>query len=189
MVRFRSRVGNTSTPRVGGRPLILLGVLGFAAASCSGGGDATPVAGHPTTTTLSARDQQIVQGWRAAEESFYAASISGDPASPALAATMTNPELNQARTLLFVEQRDGYVGRGTYDLGSPRVVSETPTTAVVVSCIYGGVVEVDAKTGKPAPAPFGVAEKELERATMIEAGAGVWKESQLSVKEGTCDAS
>lgn len=137
-------------------------------------------------TTVSGRDQQIVQGWKAAEEAFYTAAYTNDAAAPALAATMVDPALSQARQFLLSAKYDGYVGRGTFSLGQPRVISVSDSTAIVESCVYGGVVEVDAATGKPAPAPFGTASEETVRSTLLRASPGPWKISQNSVTEGKC---
>lgn len=186
MVEAESRVGVPPTKRA----LTWLGMAlltGLGAAACSGGhSDGSPAADRRTTTTLSVTDQQVIQGWKAAEQAFYAAALTNNAASPALAATMVDPQLSQARQFLFAAKSDGYVGQGSFSLGNPVVIGVTGTTARVSSCIFDGVVEVDAKTGKPAPAPYGVAERATEQATLVEVGPGLWKESHVIVSEGSC---
>lgn len=147
------------------------------------------MAHRSTTTTLSARDQKIIQGWQAAEEAFYTAAYTNDAAAPALAATMVDPQLTQARQFLFSAKQDGYMGKGTFSLGRPVVLGVAGSSAKVSSCVFDGVIEIDSKTGKPAPPPFGVAQHALEQATMVEVAPGVWKESQVSVSEGSCAGS
>lgn len=163
-------------------------VFALGSAACSTGPHAHR-ASRSTATTLSGIDQAVIRGWKAAEDAFYSASYTSDSTSPALAATMVNPALRQAVTLLFAEHHDGYVGRGTYDLGHPQVLSLTGTQAVVSSCVYDGVIEVDTATGKSAPGVLGVAERAEVRSTLVQASAGLWKVSQRSVKEGSCAGS
>lgn len=189
MVKARSRVGLPWTTRALGRLSTLVIVVGLGTAACSGGGtDGPPAASRRTTTTLRATDQQVIQGWRAAEQAFYTAAYTNDAASPALAATMVDPALSQARQFLFAAKSDGYLGRGTFDLGHPKVVSVSGDTAVLKSCVYGGVIEVNATTGKPAPAPFGVASNEEVQSTLRQVSTGLWKISQNTVTEGRCSA-
>lgn len=186
MVKVRSRVGVGPTTRTLARTgLVLLAGLGTAA--CSGSpGDGPRAAPRTTTTTLSVGEQSIIQGWKAAEQAFYTAALTNDAASPALAATMVDPALQQAHQFLFAAKYDGYVGRGTFDLGHPQVVSVSDGTAAIESCVYGGVIEVLASSGQPAPAPYGVASNEEVRSTLTEVSPGLWKISRNSVTEGQC---
>ena len=188
MVQPASRVGTASTSRAAARLCAIVASLGIGAAACSGS-DGPRVGSGPTAKTLSVADQQIIQGWRAAEEAFYTAAYTNDAAAPALAATMVDPQLTQARQFLFAAKQNGYIGKGTFSLGNPRVIGRSGTTAHVTSCVFDGVVEIDTKTGKPAPAPYGVAQRATEQATMVEVSPGLWKESQVTVSEGTCAAS
>lgn len=174
--------------RAAARLCAIAAALGVGAAACSGG-DGPGTSSRPTTTTLSVAAQQVIQGWKAAEEAFYTAAYTNNAAAPALAATMVDPALSQARQFLFAAKYDGYVGKGTFSLGHPQVISLSATSAGVQSCVYGGVIEVEASTGKPAPAPFGVASQETVRSTLVETTPGVWKISKNSVSEGKCSAS
>ena len=185
MVQPDSRVGTISTSRAAARLCAIVAALGIGTAACSGSDGPRPRSG-PTTTTLSVADQQVIQGWKAAEQAFYTAALTNDAASPALAETMADPALSQARQFLFSAKYDGYVGKGTFSLGHPHVVSLSDGTAVVESCVFGGVIEVEASTGKPAPPPFGVASQETVTSTLVQPVPGHWKISKNSVSEGKC---
>ena len=142
-----------------------------------------------TTTTLDAEAQAVLTGWRAAQQAFIAAEENPQGAySPALAATMADPELTQVRRQLLGNEHTGYVGQGSVRLGNPRVTVQG-TEATVSSCIYDGLILIQQATGKPAPGDLGKATNALIRSTMVLGGSGslaVWKESSAVVQEGSC---
>lgn len=123
--------------------------------------------------------------WRAAENAFFRAEASPRGLySPALSATMTNPELLLVKKNLAGDEQEGFIGRGGWSLGSPSVVSlgpshSQPTTAVVKSCIDGMQILVNEKTGKPASGVGGQTDWIGETSTMLRIG-GAWKLSKQS---------
>jgi hypothetical protein len=145
-----------------------------------------------TTTTLGPTEQAVLTGWTAAENAYVAATIDPNGAySPALAATMVDPELTQVRRELLGEEHSGLIGKGSLGLGHPSVVVNASASATVTSCAYDGVILVDAKTMKPAPGALGQTNHATIRSTMVlvtSSGSSEWKESASTVTEGQCAA-
>ena len=177
--RYRSSARRTPTA-------IALVLLAAILAACS----SSPVADRSTTTSTTADptagiNAQILTAWRAAENAFYQAEA--DPTgtiSPALDATMTGQELELVKSNLATQESEGFLGQGSWDLGSPRVVSigpteSDPTTATVTSCVHDTQVLVNEHTGQPAPGPNGTPEWAGQTSTMTLSG-GTWKLSEQS---------
>ena len=142
-----------------------------------------------TTTTLNAEAQAVLTGWRAAQQAFTAAEENAQGAySPALAATMVDPELTGVRRELLGDEHAGDISMGQVDLGHPTVVVSGARTATVTSCVYSSLELVVAATGKPVPPPT-PPEHDLVTSSMVETSTesgGVWKESTSQVLEGKC---
>jgi hypothetical protein len=148
---------------------------------------------HSTTTTadaMSAVDATVLAAWKTAENAFYQAEA--DPnglASPLLPQTMVDPELELVKTNLAGNESEGFIGEGTWDLGSPRVVSLgpselDPTTATVVSCVHDTAILVHQDTGKPASGLLGTPDWAGETSVMVVTPSG-WKLSQQSAALNT----
>jgi len=98
-------------------------------ATCGGGATsstATTVRAEPTrSTSPSTTDPAgaaVLAAYRAAWSAFEQALATANPADPALAATMVNPQLQGVKANLLADQRQGMVGRRTFTL-HPKVVS------------------------------------------------------------------
>jgi hypothetical protein len=168
---------------------VLAGVL--CAAISLGACSSTPSTAHPlgsgnsTTDPTTAVDMTIITAWRAAETAFYESEASPNGlSSPALGATMVDPELRMVRANLAGNQTENFVGRGTWNLGSPLVVSlepteNQPTTATVASCIDDMQILVNENTGQPASGLSGTPDWAGETSTMVLTSSG-WKLSQQS---------
>src|SRR5438105_12714990 len=97
---------------------------------------------------------------------------------------MVDPVLQLVKRNLAADEHEGFIGRGSPDLGSPRVVAlgptaDRPTTATVVSCIHDTQILVKDTTGQPAPGPAGMPEWLGATSTMVLTDSG-WKLSQQS---------
>jgi hypothetical protein len=171
--------------------LLILLVVGLVTSSC--GGSSNP-ATSPTTdprstssaatpTTLSATATAVLAAYRAESNAFEQALAAADPADPALAATMVDPQLQGVKANLLADQRQGIVGRGTVTL-HPEVGSLSATTATVIDCVYSTTELVYANTGKPVP-PITPPENDGVQATLVLTG-GTWKVSKQTVTEGRC---
>jgi len=151
----------------------------------------TTAGGGTTTTTLDAEAQAVLTGWRAAQQAFVAAEEDPQGAfSPALAATLVDPELTQVRRQLAGDEHAGDIGRGSVELGRPVVLITGASTATVTSCIYSALQLFVASTGQPVP-PATPPEHDLVRSSMVESATesgGIWKESSAEVEEGKCGA-
>lgn len=174
----RWRIGVVLLPPVAGS-LLLAGCSSAAPAGSSKAATTT------TTSPTSALDAAILKAWVAAETAFYKAEA--DPRglfSPALPATMVDPELLMVKRNLAGQESEGFIGRGPWNLGTPRVVSlgpneSHPTTATVVSCIADTEILVNESTGQAAEGPNGTPDWLGETSTMV-LSSGVWKLSQQS---------
>ena len=131
----------------------------------------------PSTTTL---DTAIIAGWLAAENALYRSLESSDGlASPALPATMVNPELLLVKRNLAGDEHDGFIGRGAWDLGSPTVISLDPTngnpnSAQVASCIHDTALLYDTQTGRVASGIDGQVDW-LGSTSKMVLSSGSWK--------------
>ena len=143
---------------------------------------ASSVQARATTTAdpLAAVDAEVVGAWRAAEDAFFRAEAEPDGAHSAeLEAAFTQPELAIVQQNLALQELAGTVGRGTWQLGSPTVVSvgpteSAPTKATVVSCIHDTQLLVDRATGVPVPGVLGTPDWAAATSQMVRT-AGTWK--------------
>ena len=189
----------TGTSRRGSqRGRLVIGVLSLAAAAlllaaCGTGAassTATTVRAKPTrstTTTPSSKTDPataaVLAAYRAGWKAFEQALATANPADPALAATLVDPQLQSVKANLLADQVHGMVGRGATTL-HPKVVSISATTATVVDCAYSTAELVYAKTGKPVP-PVTPPENDGVRSTLVLVN-GKWKVYKQTVTDGSC---
>ena len=177
------------------RSRLVIGVLSLAVAAlllaACGGGPASSTAttaparaakSTPSSTTDPA-STAVLAAYRAGWRAFEQALATANPADPALAATMVDPQLQGVKANLLADQRQGMVGRGTFTL-HPKIVAMSATTATVVDCAYSTAALVYVSTGKPVP-PVTPPENDGVRATLVLAG-GTWKISKQTVTDGKC---
>ncbi|MDA8071780.1 MAG: hypothetical protein M0Z82_09315 [Actinomycetota bacterium] len=177
------------------RSRLVIGVFSLAAAALlltgCGGGPASSTAttvrakaakSTPSPTTDPA-STAVLAAYRAGWRAFEQALATANPADPALAATMVDPQLQGVKVNLLADQRQGMVGRGTFTL-HPKIVAMSATTATVVDCAYSTAALVYVSTGKPVP-PVTPPENDGVRATLVLAG-GTWKISKQTVTDGKC---
>ena len=162
--------------------------------ACSSDTPARTATSHPSTTStpdaVNTMEGQVISAWRAAENAFYRAEA--DPKglfSPSLSATMVDPELQLVRQNLAGDEHDGFVGRGTWDLGSPAVIQlgpteANPTVATVSSCIHDMQILVNTATGRPADGLLGQTGWIGAKSTMVLTASG-WKLSQQAAVVNT----
>jgi len=125
----------------------------------------------------------VLAAYRAASGAFEQALVTANPADPALAATMIDPQLQSVKANLLADQRQGIVGRGSVTL-HPKVLTLSGSTATVIDCAYSTTDLVYKATGKPVP-PVTPPENDGIRATLDLAG-GSWKVAKQTVTEGSC---
>jgi len=179
-----------------------LGLAGLLLGACGGGGSAssaTTVRPRPTSSTSAPvsssttdpasssttdpASSAVLSAYRASSAAFEQALATANPADPALAATMIDPQLQSVKANLLADQRQGIVGRGTVTL-HPKVVAISGSTATVVDCVYSTSELVYKATGKPVP-PVTPPENDGIRATLLLTG-GAWKLAKQTVTEGSC---
>jgi len=163
--------------------------------ACGGGGTSStattvrPKSTKPTTTTSSSTTTtdpaaaSVLSAYRASSAAFEQALATANPADPALAAAMIDPQLQSVKANLLADQRQGIVGRGTVTL-HPKVVAISGSTATVVDCVYSTSELVYKASGKPVP-PVTPPENDGIRATLVLTG-GAWKLAKQTVSEGLC---
>ena len=167
-------------------------------AACSSGKAAAPGPSPSPSPSPSVNvEAQVLSAWRAGHEAYAAALRAENPNDPALAQSTINPALQRAVAYIAVVKAQGIVVRGSQDLGAPKVISLTPTTAptaaVVESCVRGGLILINGKTGKPVPGLSGQATWNFEHTTLkLVEGVG-WMVSdnviKQSLKESVCAGS
>jgi hypothetical protein len=143
-------------------------------------------------------DQMIVAGWRDAMSAFFTAAeepTGPDSSYSALTENVAQPLLGRLQSLLSGEAKRGWLVRGPWALGDPRVTSVQDGTATVVSCVAGGDVVVDPRTNHPLPGELGQPNMVGTASTMSEVG-GRWVESDAHTEsfpyqggQGSCGAS
>jgi hypothetical protein len=136
----------------------------------------------PSSTVRSA-DAAVLTAYRAASQAFQQALATANPNDPALAATMTGPQLQGVKASLLADQRQGIVGRGAATL-HPKIITVLPTNATVADCVYSTIELVFKATGKPVP-PVTPPEDDGVRATVVLSG-GTWKLYKQTVTDGRC---
>ena len=155
--------------------ILLVGAAAFlAACSSSTAGNAVDSGGSIAKTKA-----EVIAAWRAAENAFYIAeSEANGESSPMLSATMVNPQLQLVQRNLRLDHSQGLIGRGTWNLGSPLVVSLEPSahpaTATVRSCIDDTAILINEKTGQPVAGVAGTPDWVSETSSMVLTDSG-WK--------------
>ena len=190
-----ARVATGTSRRGSQRSRLVIGVLSLAAAAlllaACGGGAASSTAttvrakaakSTPSSTTDPA-STAVLAAYRAGWRAFEQALATANPADPALAATMVDPQLQGVKANLLADRRQGMVGRGTFTL-HPKIVSISATAATVVDCAYSTAALVYVSTGKPVP-PVTPPENDGVRATLVLTG-GTWKIAKQTVTDGKC---
>lgn len=186
----RTRRSSCRCAAVGFAALALASAAGLAACSSSPAASRPPASSSSTTDPTNAVRNAVLSAWTAAETAFYQAEANPQGLnSPTLPATMVDPELQLVKTNLASQEAKGFIGRGSWNLGSPRVVSLEPTekdatTATVVSCIDDSQILVDGQTGQPVSGPGGTPEWDGETSTMVLSQES-WKLSQQSAVGNT----
>lgn len=192
-----------SPTRRSARDRLVIGALMLATATllldaCGGAGTsstATTLRAKPTkstttstsqpspTTTTDPAEASVLAAYRAASAAFEQALATANPAFPALATTMVDPQLQSVKANLFADQRQEIVGRGAVAL-HPKLAALSGSTATVVDCAYSTTELVFKATGKPVP-PVTPPENDGIRATLVLTG-GAWKVAKQTVTEGSC---
>jgi hypothetical protein len=176
--------------------MVLLAVASVIACSSGAAKSLPPTSGASapsvsSTTSRSQLEATILSRWIAAERASVAAAK--DPSGPEvllLENYYADPALSFLRGQYDANARDGLVAVGDIDPGQPRLVNMGPAQAVIFSCATNRLQLIFKATGKPVagksgdatPTPNGI------RATMDLAPSGVWKVTQSTVKDGSCDA-
>ena len=137
----------------------------------------------PATSGTSGETAAVLAAYRAGWKAFEQALATANPADPALAATMVDPQLQSVKANLLADQLHGMVGRGTTTL-HPKVVSISAETATVVDCAYSTAELVYARTGKLVP-PVTPPENDGVRSTLVLV-SGTWKVYKQAVTDGSC---
>ncbi len=181
------RSGHATILAVGVSLSVLLSACGTAhpSAESKSGAKATTssISTTPPTSSTSAEMAAVLAAYRAGWKAFEQALATANPADPALAATMVEPQLQSVKANLLSDQVHGMVGRGTTTL-HPKVVSISATTATVVDCAYSTAELVYARTGKPVP-PVTPPENDGVRSTLVLVN-GAWKVAKQTVTDGKC---
>jgi hypothetical protein len=142
-------------------------------------------------------EAQVLSAWRAEHQAYADALRALNPRASALAQSAINPALQRAVAYIAVVKAQGIVVRGSQDLGSPKVVSLAPTTdptrAIVESCVRGGLILINGKTGKPVPGLAGEATWNFEHTTLTRVEGVGWMVSdnvvKQALKESVCTGS
>jgi hypothetical protein len=180
--------------RRGTRAAALVGIasLSLLVSACGGSNGAVPpttpakpttTTGAPPTTTTDPTTTAVLQAYRASWSAFENALADADPSAPELTATMVDPQLEGVKANLLADQRQGIVGRGTFEL-HPKITSLTATTATIVDCAYSTSVLVYASTGKPVP-PITPPENDGVQSSLVLTGS-TWKVAKQNVTDGSC---
>lgn len=167
-------------------------------AACSSGKAAAPSPSPtPDPSPSVSVEAQVLAAWQTEHEAYAKALRDLNPKDPALAQSAVNPALQRAVAYIAVAKAQGIVVRGSQDLGTPVVVSLTPTSApdkaVVRACIHDALVLINGKTGKPVPGMAGQVTFALEHTTLKFVEGVGWMVSdndvKQSLKESVCTAS
>lgn len=165
--------------------MAVLAALVFSGCSSPSANTEAKLPPRSTADSIARMKAAVLAAWRAAETAFYEAEANPTGlSSPALPSTMTDPELGLVKSNLAAQESAGLIGRGSWTLGSPRVVAlepseNYPTTAKVVSCVHDTQVVVNEHTGQPTSGEGGTPDWDGETSTMIYS-QGAWKLSQQS---------
>ena len=149
----------------------------------------TPPA-QATTTTAPTREAQVIAGYRAHWDAWYAAAQIPDPSLPAIATTTTGSLLAHTRGELEEmrakgERVKGDPGAAPIDIRQPRVVEfQSDTTAILSDCYVDNTVRYDAQgnaIGGTEPTFFAAT------ATIVLVD-GTWRVASLQLRKDACRA-
>ena len=153
-----------------------LGMAAMGLAACGSGSSSptstvrstptTSSAGPTTTTTggsTSGNQAAVLSAWQSAQQTLYgylqapwqqdrANLVAGQTAAtlwPNLASYFVDPALKSEQTFLVGVKMGQLNGPTSFDLGTPKVVALTPTTATVAGCIYDSGTTT--ASGQPGP--------------------------------------
>jgi len=145
----------------------------------------------PTTTTTggsTTEDQAaVLNAWQSAQQTLYgylqapwqqdrANLVAGQTAAtlwPDLANYFVDPALKSEQTFLVGVKMGQLNGPTSFDLGTPKVSTLTPTTATVTGCIYDTGTTTAA--GKPGPASLGGGAGSYAGTWSVQLVSGSWK--------------
>ena len=169
----------TAGRRHGGARFWSWGVVGMAAlglAACGSGASSPSANSHPpsttsipagTTSTTGASggtsQTAVLNAWESAQQTLYGylqapwqqdranlvAGQTADTLWPNLANYFVDPALKSEQTFLVGVKMGQLDGPTSFNLGSPKVSTLTPTSAIVAGCIYDSGTTTAA--GKPGP--------------------------------------
>jgi len=142
----------------------------------------------PSTTTTLSLAGQVLASWKQDMTDFYVAS-SEYPVNylnPLLTAASAPPLLYLVRQNFAADRAFGWVGTKTFHIWPIKVLSLTPTKAVVEGCSYDTGEKVHA-TGKPVPGVLGTPGFTSYLATLIpdKTDPGHWLISNQATKNAT----
>ena len=156
--------------------------------------DAPTTTVPPSTTTTLSLAGQVLASWKRDLTDFYVAN-SEFPVSylnPLLTAASAPPLLYDIRQNFAAYHAFGWVGPKTFHIWPIKVLSLTPTKAVVEGCSYDPGAKVYA-TGKPVPGVLGTPGFTSYLATLVpdKSEPGHWlmteqKASNTTNTEGPC---
>jgi hypothetical protein len=156
------------------------------AASCGGNQQTNAEGVMPKAVpTITSRNGAIIAGWRAAFEAFDVAERTMDWTSPALAATVVQPQLGIDTENLRLENEAGYRSVGHDTVLRVNVVKSRGGVATVVACTEGKEIVVFASTHQPVPGELGEVGLEGFTSIMVDTPSG-WKVEQNEMTENTC---
>jgi hypothetical protein len=127
----------------------------------------------------------IIAGWRAAFDAFDVAQRTEDWTSPALAATVVQPQLGIDTENLKLENEAGYMAVGHDTIFRVNVVKRRGQVATIVACTEGNEIAVFASTHQPVPGWLGETGLTGFTSIMVETPSG-WKIEQSETTENTC---
>lgn len=135
--------------------------------------------------TINSADSAITAGWRAAFEAFDVASRTENWTSPALAATVVQPQLGIDTHNLMLENEAGYIAVGHDTVLRVNVVKRSGQVATVVACTDEHEIVVSGSTHEPVPGVLGAPGLAGFTSIMVETPSG-WKIEQSETTEDTC---
>jgi hypothetical protein len=127
----------------------------------------------------------IIAGWRAAFEAFDVAERTMDWTSPALAATVVQPQLGIDTENLRLEYEAGYISVGHDTILRVNVVKSRGQVATIVACTEGKEISVFGSTHEPVPGELGETGLTGFTSVMVETPSG-WKIEQSETTEYSC---
>jgi hypothetical protein len=141
--------------------------------------------GDSNSRDSNSRDRAIIAGWRAAFDAFDVAQRTEDWTSPALAATVVQPQLGIDTENLKLENEAGYIAVGHDTIFRVNVVQSRGQVATVVACTEGKEIAVFASTHQPVPGWLGETGLTGFTSVMVDTPSG-WKIEQSETTQDTC---